>query len=198
MIHTLNLLMLEKIFKPTSEKFAIPFIKLLAFLNVKPNTVSYIGLFVVLMGAYYFYLGNNLFGIILIFLGSAIDGLDGPYARYSNLSTEKGAILDSFLDRIGELVIWSVIGISYTNSDIELFIVFSILVSSNLIPYLRAKSESYDVDNKKGITPRPERVIFAVVYMYFQLPFIYMYIFAFLTWVTVFQRFIFLYRALDK
>ena len=190
--------MLEKIFKPTSEKFAIPFIKLLAFLNVKPNTVSYIGLFVVLTGAYCFYLGNNLFGIILIFLGSAIDGLDGPYARYSNLSTEKGAILDSFLDRIGELVIWSVIGISYTNSDIELFIVFSILVSSNLIPYLRAKSESYDVDNKKGITPRPERVIFAVVYMYFQLPFIYMYIFAFLTWVTVFQRFIFLYRALDK
>ena len=190
--------MLEKIFKPTSEKFAIPFIKLLAFLKVKPNTVSYIGLFVVLTGAYYFYLGNNLFGIIFIFLGSAIDGLDGPYARYSNLSTEKGAILDSFLDRIGELVIWSVIGILYTNSDIELFIIFSILVSSNLIPYLRAKSESYDVDNKMGITPRPERVIFAVVYMYFQLPFIYMYIFAFLTWVTVFQRFIFLYRTLDK
>ena len=70
MIHTLNLLMLEKIFKPTSEKFAIPFIKLLAFLNVKPNTVSYIGLFVVLIGAYYFYLGNNLFGIILIFCNS--------------------------------------------------------------------------------------------------------------------------------
>lgn len=190
--------MLERIFKPTSEKFAIPFIKLLAFLNVKPNTVSYIGLFVVLSGAYYFYLGNNLFGIILIFLGSAIDGLDGPYARFSNLSSEKGAILDSFLDRIGELVIWSVIGISYTNSDIELFIIFSILVSSNLIPYLRAKSESYDVENKNGITPRPERVIFAVVYMYFQLPFICMYIFAFLTWITVFQRFIFLYKTLDQ
>ena len=190
--------MLEKIFKPTSEKFAIPFIKLLAFLKVKPNTVSYIGLFLVLIGAYYFYVGNNLFGIIFIFLGSAIDGLDGPYARYRNLESDKGAILDSFLDRIGELVIWSVIGILYTNSDIELFIIFSILVSSNLIPYLRAKSESYDVDNKKGITPRPERVIFAVVYMYFQLPFIYMYIFAFLTWVTVFHRFIFLYRSLGK
>jgi len=190
--------MLERIFKPTTEKLAFPFIKLLSFLNIKPNTVSYMGLLVVFTGSYFFYVGSDLFGIILIFLGSAIDGLDGPYARYSNLSTKKGAILDSFIDRIGELVIWSVIGISFTNSDIELFIIFSILVSSNLIPYLRAKSESYNIENKKGFTPRPERVVFAVVFMYFQLPFVYMYIFAFLTWTTVFQRFIFLYRSLEQ
>tara|TARA_B100001996_G_scaffold70169_1_gene51345 strand:+ start:357 stop:929 length:573 start_codon:yes stop_codon:yes gene_type:complete len=189
--------MLERIFKPTSEKFAFPFIKILAYFNVKPNTVSCIGLFVIVFGSYFFYLGNNLFGIVLIFLGSAIDGLDGPYARYVNLSTERGAILDSFIDRIGELVIWSVIGISFTDSHVELFTIFSILVSSNLIPYLRAKSESYSIDNKKGVTPRPERVIFAVVFMYFQLSFVCMYIFALLTWLTVFQRFIFLYRSLD-
>lgn len=189
--------MLERIFKPTSEKFAIPFIKILTVLKVRPNTVSYIGLFIVLSGSYFFYLENNLLGIVLIFLGSAIDGLDGPYARYNNLTSERGAVLDSFIDRIGELLIWSVIGISYTNSDIQLFTIFTILVSSNLIPYLRAKSESYNIVNKKGITPRPERVIFAVVFMYFQLPFIYMYIFAIFTWLTVFQRFIFLYRNLD-
>ena len=198
MNRTQNQLMLEKLFKPISEKIALPFIKVLAYFNIKPNTVSYIGLLVVLIGSYYFYIGKSLFGIILIFLGSAIDGLDGPYARYSNLSSEKGAILDSFIDRIGELVIWSVIGISYTNSDIELFTIFAILVSSNLIPYLRAKSESYNFENKKGITPRPERVIFAVVFMFFQLPFVYMYIFALLTWLTVFQRFIYLYNSLDK
>ena len=189
--------MLERIFKSTSEKFALPFIKGLSYLNVKPNTVSYIGLIVVLSGSYFFYLSNKLLGIVLIFLGSAIDGLDGPYARYINLSSERGAILDSFIDRIGELVIWSVIGISYTNNDLELFTIFSILVSSNLIPYLRAKSESYNIENKKGVTPRPERVIFAVVFMYFQLPFVCMYIFAFFTWLTVFQRFTFLYRTLD-
>ena len=57
-------------------------------------------------------------------------------------------------------------------------------------------SENYNITNKKGITARPERIIFAVLFMYFELPFIYMFIFAILTWLTVFQRFIFLYRSL--
>ena len=192
----LNLLMLEKIFKSTSEKFAYPFIRLLAYFKIKPNSVSYIGLIIVIVGSFYFYKIENLLGIVLIFLGSAIDGLDGPYARYINSSSEKGAILDSFIDRIGELIIWSVIGVSYTDTDLELFIIFSILVSSNLIPYIRAMSENYNITNKKGITARPERIIFAVLFMYFELPFVYMFIFAILTWLTVFQRFIFLYRSL--
>ena len=104
--------MLERYFKKSSESFAKPFIKILRLLNVKPNTVSIAGLLVIIIGSYFFYLGNLQFGIILIFLGSAIDGLDGPYAREVGLQTEKGAILDSLIDRIGELIIWSVVGIS--------------------------------------------------------------------------------------
>ena len=190
--------MLEKYFKNSSESFATPFIKILRYLNLKPNTVSIFGLIVIITGSYCFYLEYRNLGIVLIFLGSAIDGLDGPYARKIDLVSEKGAILDSLIDRIGELIIWSVVGISFTNSDIELFTIFTILVSSNLIPYMRAKSEYFGLQNKKGLAARPERVIFAVLFMFFNFSFLYVYIFAVITWITAFQRFIYLYQHLSK
>ena len=188
--------MLEKYFKNSSEVFAKPFIKILKYLNLKPNTVSIFGLAVIIVGSFFFYLENRNLGILLIFLGSAIDGLDGPYARSMDLVSERGGILDSLIDRIGELVIWSVVGISFTDSDIELFTIFTILVSSNLIPYMRAKSEYFGLQNKKGLAARPERVIFAVIYMLFSLPFTAVYIFTLILWTTVYQRFITLYKNL--
>ena len=112
--------MLEKYFKNASEKFAKPFVLVLAKFRIKPNTVSILGLIIVLLGSYFFYVGNKFLGIILIFLGSAVDGLDGPYARYQNLVSERGAVLDSFIDRLGELFIWSVVAIGFTSNDIEL------------------------------------------------------------------------------
>ena len=68
--------MLEKYFKSASEKFAMPFVLVLAKFRIKPNTVSILGLIIVLLGSYFFYVDNKFLGIILIFLGSAVDGLD--------------------------------------------------------------------------------------------------------------------------
>ena len=133
--------MLEKYFKNASEKFAKPFIKICISLKIQPNTLSIIGIFVVIVGSIYFLTENKNIGINLIFLGSAVDGLDGPLARNLNKTSDKGAVLDSTIDRIGELFIWAVIGIKFTHSNIELFTIFSIVTSSGLIPYIRAKSE---------------------------------------------------------
>ena len=188
--------MLEKYFKGASEKFAKPFIKICIFLKIKPNTLSIFGILVVILGTIYFLTNNKNIGIILIFLGSAIDGLDGPLARTLNLSSKKGAFLDSTVDRIGEIFIWGVIGIKYTSNEIELFTVFAILTSSGLIPYIRAKSEIYGFDNKVGLAARPERVLFAVFFMYFEFSFNFVYLFALITWVTVMQRFTKLYKNL--
>ena len=165
--------MLEKYFKSLSEKVALPFIKLCIFFKIKPNTLSVIGLIVI------------------------IDGLDGPLARTLNIQSHKGALIDSTIDRVGEMIIWSVICLKYVSSELELFTVISIVTASGLIPYLRAKGETLNIDNKLGLTPRPERVIFAVLYMYFNFSFTYVYIFAILTWFTVFQRFYKLYISIE-
>ena len=72
--------MLEKYFKSASERFAIPFIKICMTLKIQPNVLSVIGILVVIMGALFFLTENKQIGILLIFVGSAIDGLDGPLA----------------------------------------------------------------------------------------------------------------------
>ena len=186
--------MLEKYLKEQSEKFAWPFIRFCIFIGIKPNVLSVIGLLVVALGCYLLFIDLKTLGAIVIFLGSAIDGLDGPLARKTNTMSDKGALIDSFIDRIGELFIWSVVAIRFTTTDLELFVILSVVTASNLIPYLRARGESLGIDNKVGIAARPERVIFAVVYMLLELPFYSIYIFTFILWFTVYQRFIILYN----
>ena len=186
--------MLEKYFKSASEKFAVPFIKICIKLGIKPNVLSFVGLLTVIFGCYLFLNDIKTTGAIIIFIGSAIDGLDGPLARSTNMISKKGALLDSFIDRIGELFIWSLVAIRFTSSDFELFVILSIVTGSNLIPYLRARGESLGIDNKVGLAARPERVIFGVIFMLFDLPFYSIYIFTFILWITVYQRFIILYN----
>ena len=186
--------MLEKYFKSASEKFAVTFIGICIRIGIKPNVLSFIGLLIVIVGCYLFLNNIKTLGALIIFIGSAIDGLDGPLARKTNMMSKKGALLDSFIDRIGELFIWSVVAIRFTTTDLELFVILSVVTASNLIPYLRARGESLGIDNKVGIAARPERVIFAVVYMLFELPFYSIYIFTFILWFTVYQRFIILYN----
>ena len=65
-----------------------------------------------------------------------------------------------------------------------------------MIPYIRAKSEVHNIENKVGLAARPERVLLAVFFMYFEFSFIYVYIFAAITWITVFQRFYRLYTKI--
>ena len=115
------------------------------------NVLSVAGLIVIVIGSYYFLVLNKTYGIFYIFLGSAIDGLDGPLARTLNIQSDKGALIDSTIDRVGEMIIWSVICIKYVSSEIELFTVISIVTASGLIPYLRAKGETLDIEKKTDL-----------------------------------------------
>ncbi len=188
--------MLEKYFKSSSEKFAVPFIRICIKLGIKPNVLSFVGLLIVISGCYLFLNNIKTAGALIIFLGSAIDGLDGPLARKTNMFSKKGALLDSFIDRIGELFIWSVVALRFTSTDLEMFVVLSVITGSSLVPYLRARGESLGIDNKVGLAARPERVIFAVIFMLYELPFYSIYIFTFILWFTVYQRFNILYKNL--
>ena len=188
--------MLEKYLKEQSEKLASPFIKLCIAIGLKPNVLSVMGLLVVTIGCYLLFIDIKTTGAIVIFVGSAIDGLDGPLARSTNTMSEKGALIDSFIDRISELFIWSVVAVKYVDTDLHLFFIFLILSGSTLVPYLRARGEALGINNKVGVAARPERVIFAVIYMLFSLPFIVVYFFTAILWITVYQRFIILYKNL--
>ena len=181
--------MLERYFKNIAESFAIPFIKICIYLKIKPNFLSVLGLIAVAIGAWNIYIENITVGLVILFLGSAIDGLDGPLARYTKQSTDYGDFLDSTVDRIAEMFIWGVFCLKFANNNYEIMLVFAILTASFLIPYTRAKAESMNLHMDVGLTPRPERVIFAILYMAFEPHSIFLYIFTILVWITVIQRF---------
>ena len=188
--------MLEKYFKGLAEQVAIPFIRICIYLKIKPNTLSFLGLLIVISGCYLIFIDYTDIGLSILFLGLAVDGLDGPLARNTSQITEIGSFIDSIIDRVTEMFIWCLFCIKFVNSDIEIFLSFLILTGSFLIPYIRAKSESLNIKNTIGLTPRPERIIFAIIYMAITPEIIYLHIFTALIWVTVFQRSIHLYRNL--
>jgi len=188
--------MLEKYFKNTAEKIAYPFVRICIFFKIKPNTLSFIGLFIVIAGSILVYNDIKEIGLLTLFIGTAIDGLDGPLARVSNQSSDFGGLVDSSVDRIAEMFIWCTFCIKFTTTNMEIMMVFAILTGSFLIPYTRAKAESMHIYENVGITPRPERIIFVLVYMALNLNNIYLYIFTILVWITVSQRMYLLYKKI--
>ena len=190
------MIMLEKYFKKFAEKLSYPLIKLCIALKIKPNTLSIIGLLIVIIGSVLVYKDYTGPGLTILFIGSAVDGLDGPLARITNQTSGLGDFIDSTVDRIAEMFIWCTFCLKFTSSHFEVMLVFGILTGSFLIPYTRAKAESIGIYENVGITPRPERVIFSIIYMALTPGSVYLYIFTFLVWLTVFQRINVLYRKI--
>jgi len=62
----------------------MPFVLVLAKFQIKPNTVSILGLIIVLLGSYFFYVDNKFLGIILIFLVDSVS-----YLILSNLTINR-------------------------------------------------------------------------------------------------------------
>ena len=90
-----------------------------------------------------------------------MDVYDGALARRLKQDSEKGAFLDSTLDRLGEAVI--LVGIIYYYSlisDANIVVMASIsIVFSLMISYLRARIEGLGYTSKSGIFTRPERIL---------------------------------------
>lgn len=71
--------------------------------SITPNGLTYFSFLLGLLGAFFFTRGDHTFfilGGILLQLSSVVDGADGMLARAKNISSEYGAHLDLFFDRI--------------------------------------------------------------------------------------------------
>ncbi len=115
------------------------------------------------------YLENLLFFWILVFITGIFDGVDGSLRRISNRSSQKGALLDSTLDRFSEIVIF--FGIFIYCSDKLLFgfidmklIIYLSIFSTLMISYSRTRGENIiKGDFDIGLMARSERLLFLVI-----------------------------------
>ena len=104
-------------------------------------------------------------GTIVIVIFVLSDMFDGTMARISKKGASRwGGFLDSTIDRITDssILIGVLIYLIWQHNELS-FIVILALVTGMLVPYIRAKAESFRIDCSGGIAERTERLVIALM-----------------------------------
>ena len=88
-----------------------PILFLLLKLKLTPNAVTFLGFLICCISAYFISSGSFLVGGLLVLFSGFMDIFDGALARKMELITDRGAFLDSTLDRLSEAIV--LIGLIY-------------------------------------------------------------------------------------
>jgi CDP-diacylglycerol--glycerol-3-phosphate 3-phosphatidyltransferase len=196
--------MLSARLKPAVTRVITPVAKAALRLGITPNAVTWIGAIAVVSSALYFYPRGEFFlGTVIICIMALSDLFDGTMARISQKGSSKwGGFLDSTIDRITDSAILIGVAIFLINNDDPLSMVVMVtLVTGMLVPYIRAKAESFGIECSGGIAERTERLIISLAAIGFDglgVPYIMaigMWLLALLGTYTVIQRMLIVKRA---
>jgi len=166
--------------------------------KISPTHLTVLGLIFAVASALAFssLLGNVRLAGILFLVSGLFDLFDGPLARVSGKESDKGAFLDSIMDRLGEsIIILAIIEGEHADPLLAGFVLmFSLLVS-----YARAKGEALNMKiSGLGIGERAERVLALSILSIIGYVEIGLLVVAFIAAITFVQRFVFIYRAASK
>ncbi len=100
-----------------------------------------------------------LAGALLLTIACASDLLDGAVARGGNLATRFGAVLDSTLDRLSDLLIFFGCAIHFSLAGNVTYVTLCVMAAANavLISYVKARTEDLIGDCGVGYWQRGER-----------------------------------------
>jgi CDP-diacylglycerol--glycerol-3-phosphate 3-phosphatidyltransferase len=176
--------MLSARLKPAVTRVITPVAAFALRRGITPNAVTWVGAIGVVTCALYFF--------------------DGTMARLSSAGSSKwGGFLDSTIDRITDSSILLGVSIYLINRDDQLaYVVLATLVTGLLVPYIRAKAESFGIPCSGGIAERTERLIISLAAIGFDglgIPYVLaagMWVLAILGSFTVIQRMLIVKRAI--
>lgn len=197
--------MVSSAYKPAVNRVIEPIARLAIKAKITPNAVTLIGTFGTIISALYFYPRGDLFiGTLVICIFALSDLFDGAIARLSERGASAwGGFLDSTCDRVTDSAILGGVAIYCVLEDIAIYpVVISSIVIGFLVPYIRAKAESFGVACTVGIAERTERIILALTGIGFEglgIPYalsISMWLLLALGAITVIQRVIVVRRGL--
>ena len=157
--------MLSSRLKPAVTRAITPVAALALRLGITPNAVTWTGAIAVVTSALYFYPKGEFFiGTVIICVRALSDLFDVTMARISQKGSSRwGGFLDSTIDRITDSAILIGVAIYLINEDDSLaFVVMVTLVTGMLVPYIRAKAESFGIECSGGIAERTERLIISL------------------------------------
>jgi CDP-diacylglycerol--glycerol-3-phosphate 3-phosphatidyltransferase len=197
--------MLSARLKPAVTRVITPVASFALRIGITPNAVTWTGAIAVVASALYFYPKGDFFlGTVIICIFALSDLFDGTMARISQKGSSKwGGFLDSTIDRITDSAILIGVCIFLIDKNDPLAVVVIVtLVTGMLVPYIRAKAESFNIECSGGIAERTERLIISLAAVGFEglgVPYVLsigMWLLAALGTYTVIQRVLIVKRAL--
>lgn len=149
------------------ENFARPYYQGIFYISkyfrlFTPNQLSALSLFVALFYFYSIIKGYWGLGIWLLTLSGLFDLLDGMIARKNNTTSKWGAVLDSTLDRVCDLLFLAPFLYIQHDRSINITIILMAISGSFLISYLSAKGEIYQIKLPRGMMKRLERFLLLI------------------------------------
>ncbi len=181
-------------------KILNPLVELLARKKVAPNALTVTGFLLTLPVAFLYAMGHTRLAGVFLAIAGSFDAVDGEVARRTGRVSKFGALLDSTLDRFSEFLIFGGMLYFYRLDNTMFFVLFFSLIFSILISYVRARGEGLGVSIRSGLMDRVGRYIYLIlaslidgeIFRFF------MYLFVFLTALTVVARISKLYNSLTS
>ena len=159
-------LMISSALKPAVTRLINPLARAALRVGLTPNSVTILGALGLIISATYFYSTEQYFvGTLVITVFALSDLFDGAMARISDEgSTSWGGFLDSTIDRVTDSAIVISLALPLIrDEDLLAYPAVVALVTGVLIPYIRAKAESFNIACSVGITERTERLVIILV-----------------------------------
>lgn len=137
-----------------------PLARLLVFLRITPNQLSWASFFLGLIAGACLAVGH--FGSAAVFsaVSALLDSLDGMVARMSGTASDAGEVLDAAVDRFAEFFFIGGLVIYYRSIPILMAVALLALLGSFMVSYSTAKAEALGVTPPKGSMRRPERAVY--------------------------------------
>lgn len=145
-----------------------PIARSLVKAGISPNTVTVVGTLGACVAALVLIPTGHLFAAaIIIGLLTAVDMVDGTMARIRGGGTTFGATLDASCDRITDgavfaAIVWWIVSAQQGERH-QLIAALIVLVTSQVISYVKARAEAGGLDIVGGLVERPERLIIGLV-----------------------------------
>lgn len=149
-------------FRLRFRSFLAPLANVLSSGHVSPNTLTLVGFVPAVVAGYAFGKGMVRLGGVCVGLSGLFDLLDGLVAKVADRKTAFGALLDSTIDRYGEIAIFIGLAIHFKGTP-SLYGVVIALGGSLMVSYLRARAEGLGFSCEVGMLQRPERLIIIMV-----------------------------------
>ncbi|MEX2587421.1 MAG: CDP-alcohol phosphatidyltransferase family protein [Actinomycetota bacterium] len=161
--------MLNKLFGAVAHRLIVPLVSGLVRLGLSANLVTVVG-FLITVAAAAVVAGGRLFaGGLVLLIGAGFDMLDGAVARASGGGSDRGAFLDSTLDRLSDAAVflgaaWWLAG---AENRLGVSLALGAMVLALMVSYVRARAEGLGFTCRVGLAERPERVVIMAVGLLF-------------------------------